>query len=95
MGEDCKAFGIDPALLAAPTTEGEGVWPDHLEAVTAFLAVSTQWRVLAGEGGAYWLGLDHAAAKAGLDLAGISLTPAQWADVQMIEAGAKAALNET
>jgi len=95
VGEDCKAFGIDPALLSAPRDDEDGVWPDHLEALTAFLAVSTQWRVLAGEGGAYWLGLDHAAVKVGLDLAGISLTPAQWADVQLIEAGAKAALNES
>ena len=40
------------------------------------------------------MGLDYGAVRAGLDLAGIVLTPAQWADVQMIEAGAKAARNE-
>lgn len=80
-------------MLSAPDDE-DGVWPAHIEAVRAFLAVADQWRVITGESGGYWMGLDYGAVRAGLDLAGIVLTPAQWADVQMIEAGAKAARNE-
>lgn len=40
-----------------------------------------------------WLGLDYAAAEAGLRLAGIAATPELWSDIRLIEAGAKAALN--
>ncbi len=39
-------------------------------------------------------GLDYAGARAGLDLAGIAVTPALWADLQIIEHGAIAAMNE-
>jgi len=39
-------------------------------------------------------GLDYAGARAGLDLAGIAVTPALWADLQSIEHGAIAAMNE-
>jgi hypothetical protein len=33
-------------------------------AVTAFVALETQWRVVAGAGGLIWCGLDYAAAAA-------------------------------
>ncbi|NTT86924.1 DUF1799 domain-containing protein [Tabrizicola sp. SY72] len=59
----------------------------------AFLAVSGQWRIVSTEGGVSWQGLDYTAVQAGLSLAGITLTPAEWADVQIIEAAATAALN--
>jgi hypothetical protein len=59
--------------------------------------VSTQWRVVpvsSLEGGRLiWLGLDYGAAKAGLDLAGINVTPATWAEVRCIEEGATLELN--
>ncbi len=65
-----------------------------MAALRAYLAIADQWRVVAGGGGTLWLGLDYAGARAGLDLAGIVVSPEVWADVQLIEAGAKAALNE-
>ena len=40
-----------------------------------------------------WLGLDYAAARAGLDLAGIEMTPDLWSEVRAIEAGAIEELN--
>lgn len=52
-------------------------------------------RWIAGPSGSVCLGLDYAAARAGLRLAGITMTPALWSDVQIIEAGAVAALNRT
>ena len=70
----------------------EGVWEIHARALHAFLAVDGQWRVASGEK-SLWLGLDYTAVKAGLELAGLSLTPAEWSDVQMIERGALEALN--
>ena len=52
----------------------------------------------AGEGGGgrvHFLGLDYHGVKAGFELAGIALTPGLWSDVQLIEAGAIAALNRS
>lgn len=52
-------------------------------------------RVLARYGApALWLGLDYAAAKAGLDLAGIEISPDDWARLRVIEVAAVKALNE-
>lgn len=93
MSDDCAFFGIDPALFADDDVE-EGVWPENIPAVDAFLAVTTQWRVLATAAGPLgWSGLDYQGVRAGFDLAGITPTPALWADVQLIEAGALTALN--
>lgn len=93
LAEDCAFFGIDPALFTDDEAE-EGVWPENAPAVDAFLAVSTQWRMVASAGGPLvYGGLDYTGVRAGLDLAGITPSPALWADVQLIEAGALGALN--
>ncbi len=56
--------------------------------------MATQWRVVATAAGPLlFSGLDYTAARAGLELAGIAVSPATWADVQLIEAGAMGALN--
>jgi len=39
------------------------------------------------------IGLDYPAAKVGLEMAGIEVTPALWSDLQMVEIGARAAMN--
>ncbi len=91
VADDCKAFGLDPALFA-PIEDEAGLWPEHLPALHAYLAVADQWRIVMGEK-AVWLGLDYTAVQAGFGLAGLTVTPAEWADVQTIEEGARAALN--
>ncbi|MBW6506165.1 MAG: DUF1799 domain-containing protein [Rhodobacteraceae bacterium] len=70
------------------------MWAENLAAFEAFLAVATQWRVVGHMNGMTATGLDYAGARAGLDLAGIAVTPALWADLQSIEHGAIAAMNE-
>lgn len=66
-----------------------------MPALKAFLTVSTQWRRIAlAPGPVMTLGLDYAGVKAGLKLAGIKMKPDLWAQVQVIEQGARAALNE-
>jgi hypothetical protein len=40
-----------------------------------------------------WLGIDYAAARAALDLAGLSVTPEIWNDVRTIEEGATEEMN--
>jgi hypothetical protein len=90
---DARRWGIDPALLQDEDEEA-GLWEVNLPALEAFSVIGTQWRVLSlGEGRLLYLGLDYAAAAAGLALAGLTLPPDLWSDVQVIEAGALGALN--
>ena len=90
---DAFRFGIDPALLDEDVTS-EGIWEDHLPALHVFLSVMNQWRALAlADGRIHYYGLDYSAVTAGLGLAGITVAPELWADVQVIEAGALIALN--
>lgn len=93
--EDCRVFGMDPAMFArAAPEEEEGVWPCHCDAVRAFLVICRQWRAVGTMGGVSFLGLDYGAAEAGLRLAGIVVEPNLWEKVRVIEAGAREALNE-
>ena len=96
MARDLALYGLPPDAFDRPDEESpsEGVWPQNAEATRAFLAVDTQWRVVArAEGRVHFPGLDYDGVKAGFNLAGIALTPGLWSDVQLIEAGAVAALN--
>lgn len=66
-----------------------------MPAVSAFLAVDTQWRWIARHDGASRAtGLDYAACDAGMRRAGIETTPELWEELQIIELAARAALNE-
>ena len=90
---DARRWGIDPALLQDQDEEA-GLWEINLPALEAFSVIGTQWRVLPlGEGRLIYTGLDYAAAAAGLALAGLTVPPDIWSDVQVIEAGALGALN--
>lgn len=64
-----------------------------MPALEAFLAVQTQWSYVSGMGGAHTIGLDYAGVRAGLELAGIKLTPDQFHGLQLIELGARQAMN--
>lgn len=90
MARDCAAFGIDPPARIA---EAPAIWSSHLPALEAFVSVANQWRTAPMGGGFRITGLDYAAVQAGLTLAQITLTPAEWADFRVIEQAAKAALN--
>ena len=60
----------------------------------AFQHVSGQWRTVSqGLGGSHYLDLDYTAAKYGLDLAGVSVSPATWMDLRLIVSGALQELN--
>jgi hypothetical protein len=120
--EDARRSGMDEQSLAnlratldAPAPQAtdefgfDGVWPEHVEIVEAFIAVSTQWRAVtiggggfAGMGGAaiaparpMWIGLDYAAVRVSLDALGIAVTPDLWRGLQVMEYAACAALNES
>lgn len=84
---------MTPADLGEP--DHQGVWAQHVAAVDAFLVVCTQWReVTQPQGPARVGGLDYQAARAGLEMAGIEITPDDFNRLRIIESGAVAALNE-
>jgi Phage related hypothetical protein (DUF1799) len=90
---DAVLFGLDPADYSLPEDD-DGIWEINLPAVTAFCAVDTQWRVIAQvDGSSRYVGLDYAGCEAGWRRAGIDLTPSEFADVQLVEAGALRAHN--
>lgn len=64
----------------------------------AFMSVNTQWRVVAASGlsGFWlrWIGLDYAAARAGIEAAGVAMTPALWEGVRVMEKAALPVLNK-
>jgi hypothetical protein len=92
LAEEAEFWGFDPAILQAPTDTG--IWDINVDAVNAFLTIDSQFRFTGmGMGGVMVTGLDYAGARAGLDLAGIEVSPALWGDIQMIEAGVVGALN--
>ena len=94
MQSDLDFWGL--GQMAEPEVEF-ALWADHEAAWEAWAAVATQWRVVAVggiEGGTLvWLGLDYGSARAALDLAGLAVTPATWAELRCIEAGAIEELN--
>lgn len=80
-------------VLAETAEEARGLWEEHIPAWNAWVEVSGQWRAVAGLERALWIGLDYAAARAALDLAGVVVTPEVWADLRAIEEGAIKELN--
>lgn len=63
MKRDFADLGVTFAPEAVAESEGDDgcfeVWEQNWESMRAFLACQTQWRVVAGYGGAEWLGLDY------------------------------------
>uniref|UniRef100_UPI00345BF9D0 DUF1799 domain-containing protein n=1 Tax=Roseovarius sp. BRH_c41 TaxID=1629709 RepID=UPI00345BF9D0 len=97
--DEAAFWGIDPGQLTRDPSgsgTGTGIWPQNVPVVRAFLAVCNQWRtVSAGLAGFRVVGLDYTAARAGLRMSGIRITPQLWAEVQVIESAAVAAMRES
>lgn len=91
--DDARRWGLALEGPDAPGPEN-GLWPEHVPALEAFLAVATQWRVTAPRlGPLVVMGLDYGACEAGFRLAGMEMAPGLWAEVRAIESGAIAAMN--
>lgn len=101
--DDAKRFGMsaeDIASLSLAEASGHGaeaVWRANEPAVRAFVFTATQWRTaqLTTETGAriYWVGLDYAGVRAGLEGLQIPVTPNLWAGLMVMEQEARSALN--
>ena|GEM_PF-1479024 len=72
------------------------MWEEHWPALELFLAMRTQWRVVAGMGGAHHQGIDYTALYGHPKFArlGFDEQDALLAQIQHIEAGALDALND-
>ena len=74
------------------------IWPENAAIVAAFFAIASQWRVITiwtNEGGQkqVFIGLNYASSEAGLRLAGLNVTPEEWAGVRIMEDEARRVLN--
>ena len=96
---DAEAFGFPAEVIEQLRQSGSApnkleVWPENWPIIHAFTAISTQWRTAPIGMGAYrYLGLDYTAAKAALELAGITVTSEQWEGVRVMERAATIELN--
>lgn len=70
------------------------VWPENWKALEVFMAMSTQWRVAVGMGGAQWLGLDYAALPVVEDRLAVEDRADTFARLRLIERGALSAMRE-
>lgn len=92
---------------AKRTDEFDGLWPEHVPIVNAFLLVSSQWRVgsvgsgMVSPAGGFsssqlvFIGLDYSAVKIALDAEEITITRDLWRGLRIMEFAAIAALNES
>lgn len=88
---DCELLGIPLDDLGPDPDQGLGVWAENVEAVQAFLDVTTQFTRLAMPDGTFRVtGLNYPGAQAAWAMAGLKITPDLFAQVQMIERGALA-----
>ena len=87
-------MGLTIAIAEPAQTE---IWSEHLEAWSAWCAISGQWRTAPvstmERAKVIYIGIDYTAARHGLDLAGIGVSPEIWDEVRSIEAGAIEELN--
>lgn len=93
--DDAARFGLPPdacAALSQRLVSDSAVWRQNLGAVMAFLSVASQWRHASGPRGSIPTGLDYAGVRAGLEASKTEVTPELWADLQVMEFAAIAAM---
>ncbi|UQI42524.1 DUF1799 domain-containing protein [Vreelandella venusta] len=91
---DAAVLGIAAPVDDTPTTYA--IWCEHWPALELFLALRTQWRIIAGMAGAQHQGLDYTALYGHPKYARLGYDEQEklLAQIQHIEAGAVSALNE-
>jgi hypothetical protein len=96
LSDEDKA-DLRDALSESAGLGGRAVWAMHRRALALLDAAGTQWRtrLAPGERGLVtrFTGLDYAAARVAWDALGLTVTPADWRRLMVLEAAAVAALN--
>ncbi|WIY25065.1 DUF1799 domain-containing protein [Parasedimentitalea psychrophila] len=91
---ECELLGIPLDDIGPGFDQDLGVWAANVDAVEAFLDVTTQFIRLAMPDGTFRVtGLNYPGAQAAWQMAGLKITPDLFAQVQMIERGALAEWN--
>lgn len=101
LAAEADAWGIPRELVAnqelraerSGLDDYEGLFPDHVLPMKAFLAADTQWRYVHAGMTILATGIDYGAAKTAWDALGITLTPVQFACFRKIENEALVLLN--
>jgi Phage related hypothetical protein (DUF1799) len=107
---DARRMGADEAMIAAlvewqahqdgladDASLFKGVWPQHVNAVSAFLAACTQWRTILVQAGerfaVQYTGLDYAGAAVAWAARGIEVASDIFDQFTILETAARDALN--
>lgn len=71
------------------------VWEENWEALQVFLALRTQWRLVASLSAVVYQGLDYTSLNSVMDLFTVENKKSCFMNVQLIEAGALTHLNKS
>ncbi|WP_016854793.1 DUF1799 domain-containing protein [Halomonas smyrnensis] len=95
--EDTRAADANALGIAQPEIPPEEIrceiWAEHHPALELFLACRTQWRIIAGMGGAHYQGLDYLAVESVMRMRGVEDMAGMLEQLQQLEAGALELLN--
>lgn len=89
------AMGASVETPAATGPDAFEVMPANADAISAWVACETQWRVAAGMAGMAWLGLDYGAVDVVLRRLKFADPDALFVDLQLMEGEALSVLWET
>lgn len=101
--EELRSFGATEAAIEAAfrdRDESAGdedtfeIWQENNAALEIFLSLRTQWRMVAGMGGAYVQGLDYAGVEALLRLKRVPNRTELFEDLQLMEEAALEVMNK-
>lgn len=99
MDDDLAAqfarMGVAVEVEARPDAAGFEVMAANADAIAAWVACETQWRVATGPAGIQWLGLDYPAVDVVLRRGRFDGPDAVFADLQVMEGAALDVLWET
>ncbi|WP_336606095.1 DUF1799 domain-containing protein [Chromohalobacter sp. TMW 2.2271] len=93
LKEKAALIGIKIKERYARANDTE-LWPEHREAFETFCACATQWRVIAGMGGAIHQGIDYTALESVMRMRGIEDQAASFEQIRLIESGALGVINK-
>lgn len=97
MAEDFEFFGMDDEAsgYAKQPTMDYQVWQENILTVQLFVALGSQWRVIAGMAGIVYQGLNYEAVQSTLSMMGIKRK--KWPELldglQVMEAAALKVMN--
>lgn len=100
---DARRFGFDEDCVASISSADkryahldgfDGVWPENVPAVKAFLFAASQWRTAGTAHRVLFIGIDYAAAAIAWSANGIEMTADLFARFAALESAACAVLNE-